>query len=506
MTRPAPPGAAAWSWPPIPTTRRSVAARRSPASGRPAPTSGCWSSPTVGTPTAPPRCDPCSWRRCAQEESRRGLRAARRRPRPGALRRLRGGHARALPRRRSPTPSARSSTSPGPTRCWSARTDDWNDDHRLVHLATCRALAARRYGGRVGAYPVWFWADGPWRNAPWEGLGPQLRTLAADPVQALRLPAPWLVSTAGYVDLKRAAYGRYLSQVTNLTGEPTWQVFPDELDRAVPRPGRAVLPRRPRGRSEAGGPAAEVASGRPTTDDGLRPAPASPSIGTLRAGCGTSSTTTGWPARCSAPAPSSGATPPRRRRRGHDRHRQPRAAPGDAGHARLRPPGADLRPLRAPAGPHPGGPGPQQPQHRAVEHPGRGSQGPAAPARPRPAPRAGPARARLQLEPAARRRQPGRRLLARRRPSRPPGRGNAFVMHAASTVNGELRARAGAGRGPPPPGRPERADHVPGLPAGAGRGLLRRLGAGRRRHGHAAGAAPGGHRPRRRDDPSCSGG
>ena len=104
---------------------------------------------------------------------------------------------------------------------------DWNDDHRLVHVATCRALAARRFGGSVGAYPVWFWADGPWRNAPWEGLGPQLRTIATDPAQALRLPAPWLVSTAGYVDLKRAAYGRYLSQVTNLTGEPTWQVFPD---------------------------------------------------------------------------------------------------------------------------------------------------------------------------------------------------------------------------------------------------------------------------------------
>ena len=51
----------------------------------------------------------------------------------------------------------------------------------------------------------------------------------------------------------------------------------------------------------------------------------------------------------------------------------------------LRPPGGHLRALRAPAGPHAGGAGAQQPQHRAVEHPGRGSQGPPAAARPRPA-------------------------------------------------------------------------------------------------------------------------
>ena len=35
-------GGAAWSWPPIPTTRRSAAGPPSPASGRPAPTCGWW--------------------------------------------------------------------------------------------------------------------------------------------------------------------------------------------------------------------------------------------------------------------------------------------------------------------------------------------------------------------------------------------------------------------------------------------------------------------------------
>ena len=248
------------------------------------------------------------------------------------------------------------------------------------------------------------------------------------------------------------------------------------------RPGRSAAAR------------AEVAADAVATD-GLRPGAGEPVIETI-------GRATGRVRR--RPAGRRGARhprhvrrdPSRRRRRGHDRRRQPRAAPGHAGHARLRPPGPHLRSLRAPAGPHAGGPGPQQPQHRAVEHPGRGSQGAPAPPRPRPA-RGRARRGTAAAQPAAARRQPGRRLLARPRPRRPPGRGQR--LRDARRVDRQRRAAGPrrAGDGPPPPGRPERADHVPGLPAGAGRGLLRRLGAGRLRHGHVAGPAPCGHRPRR---------
>lgn len=103
---------------------------------------------------------------------------------------------------------------------------DWHDDHRAVNAAVCRAAAATGFGGRLGAFPVWFWADGPWTTKPTAGLGETLRTLGPPP-GTLRLPRPWLVASEGFVDRKRAAFACYLSQTTNLTGEPTWAVFPD---------------------------------------------------------------------------------------------------------------------------------------------------------------------------------------------------------------------------------------------------------------------------------------
>ena len=35
------------------------------------------------------------------------------------------------------------------------------------------------------------------------------------------------MSTAGLADLKRQAFAQYRTQVTNYTGEPQWQPFPD---------------------------------------------------------------------------------------------------------------------------------------------------------------------------------------------------------------------------------------------------------------------------------------
>ena len=344
------------------------------------------------------------------------MRAARRRPRAAcasaASRRARWGAASTT----WPPPSATSSTSPGPTRCWSARTTTGTTTTAWSTSPPAGRWRPGRFGGIVGAYPVWFWADGPWRNAPVGGA----RAPAADDRRRPGAGAAPAGAVAG-VDgrLRRPQAGR-LRPLPLAGHEPDRRAdvagVPRQLDRTVPRPGRAVLPRRP-GSVRGGGrlPSGRRAGRRRTgaNDDGT---------GCRRAGrcwraCATTSGDDRPGGEVLGTRASSGATRHGVRRRGHDRHRQPRAAPGDAGHARLRPPDVDLRPLRAATRPHPGGAGPQQSQHRAVEHPGRGPQGHAAPAGPGPPHRRG---REIGAEPALRRRQPGCRLLARRRPIRPP--------------------------------------------------------------------------------------
>lgn len=103
---------------------------------------------------------------------------------------------------------------------------DWHTDHQATHVALCRAVARRGFRGVLGAYPVWFWADGPWRTVPILPLRETWRELVTDPLAARRLPRPWVVRTATFAARKREAFERYRSQTTNLTGEPGWATFP----------------------------------------------------------------------------------------------------------------------------------------------------------------------------------------------------------------------------------------------------------------------------------------
>lgn len=103
---------------------------------------------------------------------------------------------------------------------------DWHTDHQAVHHALRRAVGQTGYDGHVAAFPVWFWADGPWRTGPGDPVRRQLAALVRHPLEARNLPATELVSTEGFAGLKREAFSRYRSQVTNLTGEATWQTFP----------------------------------------------------------------------------------------------------------------------------------------------------------------------------------------------------------------------------------------------------------------------------------------
>lgn len=103
---------------------------------------------------------------------------------------------------------------------------DWHTDHRAVNRALLEAAGRSGYDGKVAAFPVWFWADGPWRIEPWAGVREELIALVRHPLEARSLPQAELISTDGFADVKREAFSRYRSQVTNLTGEPTWQTFP----------------------------------------------------------------------------------------------------------------------------------------------------------------------------------------------------------------------------------------------------------------------------------------
>lgn len=102
---------------------------------------------------------------------------------------------------------------------------DWHPDHQVVHRAARTAASRAGHGPTVLAYPVWFWADGPWTAHPDAGLAARLRDLVPDVFEGLVLPSARLVSTEGFIEDKREAFSRFASQTTDVTGEPGWAPF-----------------------------------------------------------------------------------------------------------------------------------------------------------------------------------------------------------------------------------------------------------------------------------------
>jgi LmbE family N-acetylglucosaminyl deacetylase len=96
---------------------------------------------------------------------------------------------------------------------------DHHPDHQALHLALLRAMRAdpaRR--GLVLAYPVWTWIAAPW----FLDSRPRLPLLAWSVRQLAAVR--WLrVCSHAQLPAKRAALAAYASQLTNLTGEPTWR-------------------------------------------------------------------------------------------------------------------------------------------------------------------------------------------------------------------------------------------------------------------------------------------
>jgi LmbE family N-acetylglucosaminyl deacetylase len=101
---------------------------------------------------------------------------------------------------------------------------DWHVDHVAVNQAARIALGRAPRACRVVEYPVWYWADGPWQPSP--SRVREAAGLLADPLTSVARARPDLVSTAGFLDHKRAALAAYETQTRNLTGEDTWASLP----------------------------------------------------------------------------------------------------------------------------------------------------------------------------------------------------------------------------------------------------------------------------------------
>ncbi len=103
---------------------------------------------------------------------------------------------------------------------------DWHRDHIAVNGAARTAIAALDVEPAVLEYPVWYWAEGPWRWSDGMTRGAKAANLLSEPWTAGQSSRPRLVATEGYVGIKRSALQAYRSQTQNLTGEPSWATLP----------------------------------------------------------------------------------------------------------------------------------------------------------------------------------------------------------------------------------------------------------------------------------------
>lgn len=105
---------------------------------------------------------------------------------------------------------------------------DRNPDHQALGDLMHGLVRDRRVTCPVLEYPVWFWT-----LRTWAGRGPMTGAsyarLASGPARATLLRRPRVVSTDGYLDIKRRALAQHRSQMENLTGEADWGVLPPEF-------------------------------------------------------------------------------------------------------------------------------------------------------------------------------------------------------------------------------------------------------------------------------------
>ncbi len=98
---------------------------------------------------------------------------------------------------------------------------DSHADHRSIAIVVDRLARAGTVSCPIYEYPVWFWSFGVWRGALFSFLR-KGDTRSFDVRSLLR---PRTAAAAPYRDRKLVALAQHRSQVTNLTGEPGWQIL-----------------------------------------------------------------------------------------------------------------------------------------------------------------------------------------------------------------------------------------------------------------------------------------
>ncbi len=115
---------------------------------------------------------------------------------------------------------------------------DDHPDHQAVHQALLAALSGLPRVPLILAYPIWTWAQAPWFVS---ASGRRLPLLAWAARQLVAGRWLWLPA-AQFLPAKRAALAEYVSQTTNLTGEPTWSYLSAEFCSLFLRPVEVFLP------------------------------------------------------------------------------------------------------------------------------------------------------------------------------------------------------------------------------------------------------------------------
>jgi len=100
---------------------------------------------------------------------------------------------------------------------------DGHPDHRALNRATYKAVEDWP-AVQLLEYPIWFWHPSSWvsrQNSPVR----QGSDLLIRPMSELYHMRRYRVDATLYLDRKKEAMAAYLSQVTNLTGEPNWSTM-----------------------------------------------------------------------------------------------------------------------------------------------------------------------------------------------------------------------------------------------------------------------------------------
>ncbi len=116
----------------------------------------------------------------------------------------------------------------GPQEIYAPASIDSHPDHRALNQAVRSAAADVDYRGAIFEYPIWMQTPGAWCD-PGASLPIRAWQALVRPFLALFRLSPAVVRSKSLAGRKRAAMEHYRSQVSNITGEETWSVFPDKF-------------------------------------------------------------------------------------------------------------------------------------------------------------------------------------------------------------------------------------------------------------------------------------